>query len=63
LTRETEDPFAFEFDGDRPPRMLAIPETVNGQQRLREYELLNGGNEEAVYLETPESAERVRLAA
>jgi hypothetical protein len=63
VSREAEEPFAFELEAERPPRMLAIPEKVNGHQRLREYELLNDGDDEAVYLETPESAERVRLAA
>jgi hypothetical protein len=42
--------------------MLAIPETVNGHQRLREFELMNGRTDAAVYVETEASAGR-RLAA
>ena len=61
--RETEELRAFEVNCLRPPRMLAIPELVNGAQRLREFELLRDAEDAAYYLETPESAERTRLAA
>jgi hypothetical protein len=61
--REWDEPFGFEFQGARPPRMLAIPERVDGHERLREFALLKDSIDAAVYLETPESAQRKRLAA
>jgi hypothetical protein len=63
VDRESEESVTFELAGEKPPRMLAIPDTVNGHQCLREFELLNGEPDGAVYLETEASAERVRLAA
>ena len=63
VSRESEESLAFELESEKAPRMLAIPDTVNGQRRLREFELLNGQDDAAVYIETEASAERVRLAA
>jgi hypothetical protein len=61
--RESEEPLAFELGGDKPPKMLAIPETVNGHQQLREFELMNDRTDAALYVETAASAERFHLAA
>ena len=63
VSRESEESLSFELEGERAPRMLAIPDTVNGLRRLREFELLNGRPDAAVYIETEASAERIRLAA
>ena len=63
VSRQADASLAFEIGGEKAPRMVAIPETVNGHQRLREFELLNGQSDSAVYIETEASAERIRIAA
>ena len=63
VDRELEEPRAFEFSGETPPPMLALTEAVNGNQRLREFELVRSEAGIAVYVETSESARRCRLAA
>jgi|MudIll2142460700_1097286.scaffolds.fasta_scaffold1539816_1 hypothetical protein len=63
VDRESEEPRAFEFSGEVPPPMLALTERANGMQRLREFELVRSDTDSAVYVETPESAKRWRLAA
>ena len=61
--RESEEPLEFQFSCETPPPMLAFTEVVNGTQRLREFELVRGDTSAAVYVEPPESAKRLRLAA
>lgn len=63
MSRESDASLSFEIGGEKAPRMLAIPETFNGHQRLREFELLKDQSDSAVYVETQESANRARIAA